>query len=101
MKKLFHRAYHYLIHSLSAKTLHGTHSPFVYDFIEQVVYNPYPFYVFDIIESFRAQLLLNQSSLYVNDFGTGISKQKKVATIANKSLKPTSQAQLLFKMVNG
>lgn len=100
MKKLFHRAYYYLLHSFSAKTLHGTHSPFVYDYLEQVVYNPYPFYVFDIIESLRAQLLLNQNTVYINDFGTGISKKKKVSTIANKSLKPAKQAQLLFKTVN-
>jgi len=100
MKKLFHRAYHYLLHSFSAKTLHGTHSPFVYDFLEQVIYNPYPFYVFDIIESLRAQLLLNSTNIYVNDFGTGASKQKKISKIANNSLKPAKQAQLLFKTIN-
>ena len=100
MKKLFHRAYHYVLHSFTAKTLHGTHSPYVYDFLEQVVYNPYPFYVFDLIESFRAQLLLNQKSIYVNDYGTGVSQLKKISTVANRSLKPARQAQLLFKTIN-
>lgn len=72
----------------------------MYDYLEQVVYNPYPFYVFDIIESFRAQLLLNSTTIYVNDFGTGASKHKKISKIANNSLKPAKQAQLLFKTVN-
>jgi hypothetical protein len=34
------RTYHWLSHYLFSNTLHGTHSPFVYSFLEKVVYQP-------------------------------------------------------------
>lgn len=42
--KLLFRAYHWLLHYSHSNTLHGTHSPFVYSFLEKVVYQHNPSY---------------------------------------------------------
>lgn len=36
--KLLFKAFHWLLHYSYSNTLHGTHSPFVYSFLENVVY---------------------------------------------------------------
>ena len=35
---IFKQTYYYLKYRLHANTLHGTHSPFVYQFLEQILY---------------------------------------------------------------
>ncbi len=42
--KLLFKAFHWLLHYSYSNTLHGTHSPFVYSFLERVVYQESPNY---------------------------------------------------------
>ncbi|MBI2729785.1 MAG: class I SAM-dependent methyltransferase [Sphingobacteriales bacterium] len=83
---------------------HGTHSPYVYDFIEQVLNDDRDFYAYSEIENLRKTLLKEERTIEVQDFGAGSAlintKQRKVADIARYSLKPKKYAQLLFRMVN-
>ena len=66
---------------------HGVHSPFVFSLIEDIFNEKHPYYAFKNIERTRKNLLSDHSSIYVNDFGTGISRERKVSEIANTSLK--------------
>ena len=83
---------------------HGVHSPFVYEFIEKVLNdkNQYEYYL--PIESIRKELLQNNNSIEVEDFGAGSSviktKQRKISAIAASSLKPKKYAQLIFRIAS-
>lgn len=83
---------------------HGMHSPFVYDFIINVLNDDRDFYAYTEIENLRKQLLKDESIIEVKDFGAGSSQlsssQRKASDIARHSLKPKKYAQLLFRMVN-
>jgi predicted O-methyltransferase YrrM len=83
---------------------HGIHSPFLYTFITEVLNDNRQFYAYDKIETLRRQLLNTDKELVIEDFGAGsrkgLTKNRKVAEIANSSLKPKKFAQLLFRMIN-
>ncbi|MBN8785693.1 MAG: class I SAM-dependent methyltransferase [Terrimonas sp.] len=94
---------HYYITAANGKG-HGVHSPFVFDFITNVLNDRRNFYAFSNIEYMREQLLHSTDIIEVQDFGAGSSvmqqKTRKVSDIAKWSLKSRKYAQLLFRMVN-
>jgi predicted O-methyltransferase YrrM len=102
-KKLF-MFNQYVQYRLHAKTTHGTHSPFVFDLLKKVIYNPHSFYAYLDIESCRKQL--SQSKEYINchDLGAGGQdegyKSKPIRKIVKGSVKPAKYGQLLFRLVN-
>lgn len=105
MKKKIFLLYHYFIYQLRAKTTHGTHSPFVFDLLNKVVYNPHTFYVYQTIESCRRQLLSSNEEVRCTDLGAGADIHGKHSTrtvkeIAKRSVKPAKYGQLLFRLVN-
>ena len=79
------------------------HSPFVFEFIKNVLNDKkeYPFY--QPIEKIRKTLLANNDLIEVEDFGAGSAvintKQRVVKHIAASSLKPKKYSQLLFRIV--
>ena len=83
---------------------HGMHSPFVFDFITNVLNDDRNFYAYNEIEKLRLQLLANETTIAIKDFGAGSknikNNQRKIAAIAASSLKPKKFSQLLFRMVN-
>lgn len=83
---------------------HGVHSPFVFDFITNVINDDRHFYAYSFIEDCRQDLLTNNKILTIQDFGAGSSvaksNQRKVKDIARSSLKPKKFGQLMFRMVN-
>jgi len=82
---------------------HGTHSPFVFDFIKNVLNDKSIYPVYQNIEQQRKKLLLNSTLIEVEDFGAGSSviktNQRIVKDIAASSLKAKKYAQLLYRMV--
>ena len=82
---------------------HGIHSPFVFDFIQDVLNNRKGFHPGPYIEAVRRQLLKDDTVLEIQDFGAGsrISqlKTRKVREIASSALKPKKYAELLFRLV--
>lgn len=82
---------------------HGIHSPFVYDFIKNVLNDSTSYPCYQTIEGIRKKMLSNTSIIEVEDFGAGSSviktKKRKVKDIAASSLKPKKYAQLLYRMV--
>lgn len=88
---------------LKAKKLHGVHSPFIYRFSEEVLYNGHKFYAYDAIEFVRSELLNNKEVIEVTDFGAGSrifqSNKRSVKAIARHVLLQPKYGQLLFRMV--
>lgn len=81
---------------------HGIHSPFVYDFIENVLNDKKQYAAYSLIEKQRKLLLSDNTVIDVEDFGAGSSviktSQRQVKDIAASSLKPKKFSQLLFRM---
>jgi len=81
---------------------HGVHSPFVFDFITNVLTDKKKYDSYNKIETQRKKLLANTATIEVEDFGAGSSvfksNQRVVKNIASTSLKPKKYAQLLFRM---
>jgi len=95
--------FRYLLTSSSARG-HGVHSPFVYEFIKQVLNDDRQFHCFDSIERLRDELKCDQTEIDVPDFGAGsrlsAGKKRKISSVASSSLKPKKYAQLLFRLVH-
>jgi predicted O-methyltransferase YrrM len=83
---------------------HGIHSPFIFDFVVNVLNDNRHFYPYDAIESLRSQLLNDKSVLTIEDFGagsaTGSTKQRTVASIAKHAAKNKRLCRLLFRLVD-
>lgn len=83
---------------------HGVHSPFVFDFIKNVLNDKRQFYAYESVEGIRKQMITDDSVLTIKDYGAGsiVSKtdQRKVSSIARTSLKPAKYGQLLFRIAN-
>ena len=92
----------YLLHRLTAKTRHGTHSPFVYKLADEVIYNKRQFAQYNIIEAQRKKLLQNDTMIQVTDLGAGShlnkDRTKKVKEIAKNALKSPALAQLIHRL---
>ncbi len=82
---------------------HGIHSPFVFDFVKNVLNDKKKYECYKIIEPLRKKLLNNNATILVEDFGAGSAvlpfKERKVSAIAASSLKKKKFAQLLFRIV--
>lgn len=93
---------HYYLTASSGKG-HGVHSPFVFDFIKNVLRDKKEYDCYPIIEKQRKQLLQDNTIIEIEDFGAGSSvmksNQRVVKNIATSSLKPKKFAQLLFRIV--
>ncbi|MEO5984765.1 MAG: class I SAM-dependent methyltransferase [Ferruginibacter sp.] len=81
---------------------HGVHSPFVFDFIKNVLNDNAQYPEYDKIEALRKKLLADERMIEVEDFGARLSstlkKIRKVKQIAGTSLKTKKYAQLLFRI---
>jgi predicted O-methyltransferase YrrM len=83
---------------------HGIHSPFVYELVREVLNDKRNYYAYEKIESVRAELLLDQKILHIDDFGAGsiqpAQKEKKISEIAAGSLSSKKFGKLLFRLAN-
>lgn len=94
---------HYYLTASNGKG-HGIHSPFVYDFVRNVLNDHKSYPVYEATEKIRRQLLHDTTTIEVADFGAGSSVIKTntriVQAIAASSLKPKKYAQLLHRIVS-
>jgi len=93
----------YYLHASNGKG-HGIHSPFVFDFVKNVLNDKRHFYLYDKIEQLRKELKSDNNCIEVEDYGAGsvVSKTKHrlIKEIATSALKPVKFGQLMFRMVN-
>jgi predicted O-methyltransferase YrrM len=105
MYTAFQLAKKYLHYHLTASNGkgHGTHSPFVFEFIKNVLNDKREYECYKLIEDRRKTLLNEAAVIEVEDFGAGSSviktNKRIVKNIAQSSLKPKKFSQLLFRMV--
>ncbi len=94
----------YLKHRFTAKSRHGTHSPFVYRLADEVIYDFSIKSDYFIIEQQRKKLFNDDSTITVTDLGAGshLNKNtiKKVSQIAKNALKSPRLAQLIYRLAN-
>lgn len=92
----------YLKHRLTAKSRHGTHSPFVYQLVDEVIYNFNANSDYTGIEAQRKKLLRDHSTVTVTDLGAGShlnrNRTKQVREIAKNALKSPKLAQLIYRL---
>ena len=74
---MFFHLFQFFFHWFSARTLHLIHSPFVYDFCIKVLPNS-PTKVGENIENLRKNLLKDNRSLLLTDFGAGMSGNEAI-----------------------
>lgn len=77
---------------------HGIHSPFVFEFVTQVLQDRAGYPAYGMVEALRASLLRDHSILPVEDFGAGVSSSRSVSSIAVSALKPRKFGQLFFRL---
>lgn len=84
-----------------AVTIYKVQSPFAYRLISDVIQSREVYYDFAAIEAMRKLLRNDNSQINFVDFGAGNKSGKRVVSeIAKTSLAPSSQGQMLFKLVN-
>jgi predicted O-methyltransferase YrrM len=92
----------YLKHRLTAKSRHGTHSPFVYQLVDEVIYDFNSKNEYNGIEEQRKKLLNDDTIITVTDLGAGShlnkNRTKKVREIAKNALKSPRLAQLIYRL---
>lgn len=83
---------------------HGIHSPFVFDFVKNVLNDKRHFYSYEKIELLREKLLNDKTVLTVDDFGAGsvtnATKERSISSIARHAAKGRKLSQLLFRIVH-
>ncbi|MBC8047471.1 MAG: class I SAM-dependent methyltransferase [Fimbriimonadaceae bacterium] len=103
MKKLL-IVWKYLLYKISAKTKYDVHSPFVYNFIADVLEDKKPFYAFEEIEMLRIYLKHSDHVIHVEDFGAGShtmqNPERKISDIARSNLISKKFGELLFRIIN-
>jgi hypothetical protein len=82
---------------------HGIHSPFVYDFVRQVLMDRNWHPDFDQVEKLRSALVKDSRTIKLTDYGAGSGKglqqKKSIPQIVRSAAKPPRLAQLLYRSV--
>jgi len=82
---------------------HGIHSPFIFDFVKNVLNDKRHYYAFDKIEMLREELLSDKTLIMISDHGAGSAGsnqlQRSVSSIVKTAAKSTPLARLLFRIV--
>ena len=100
--KLAKKYLHYYLTASNGKG-HGIHSPFVFDFVKNVLNDKQIYPEYKSIEGLRKKMLKDSTIIEVEDFGAGSSviktNKRVVSAMAASSLKPKKYAQLLYRIV--
>ncbi len=92
----------FLKHRFTAKSRHGTHSPFVYKLTDEVIYDFNFNNDYNSIEEQRKKLYRDDAVIQVTDLGAGShlnkNRTKKVKEIAKNALKSPRLAQLIYRL---
>lgn len=89
----------FIDNQLFGKGANQIHSPFVFDFFNEVIAFPYQFYAFEEIENERLRLLQKKEQIEYQDLGASKKiVQRRISDLASSSLMPPNEAQLLFRL---
>ncbi len=92
---------HYYVTAKNSKG-HGMHSPFVYDFIRNVLNDKQEYDAYATVEALRKNLLQDRRRLVVKDMGAGSASDNKthrsIASIAKRAAKSARLGKLLYRI---
>lgn len=93
----------YLNYRLTAHTEHDVHSPFVYNFYQDLIANAPMFEDFIALEQIRKQLQQNQTTITITDLGAGSKKLnsniRSISDIVQHGIARKKQAEFLYRLV--
>ncbi len=96
--------FRYISYYFRAKTYYKVHSPFVFEFCEEVLEDDRHYYAFELLEGMRKELYKNDRKIHVTDFGAGShvskSNERTISSIAKSAVSPIGQSKMLFRLVN-
>jgi len=94
---------HYYLTAYNSKG-HGMHSPFVFQYILNVLNNRKGYTPPAEIEVVRQHLLRDKRKLFIEDLGagsrTGVAKSRSVQQLARSAVKSAKYSQLLYRLVS-
>ncbi len=104
--RLVQKYLHYYLTAANGKG-HGIHSPFVFDFVRNVMNDRSGYPAYSRIETLRQRLLKDQTILDVEDMGAGGAstgssdtiRRRTIADIARRAAKSPGMGQLFFRIV--
>ena len=89
---------------IKGKSKYYIHSPFVYEFCEQVLFDKKHYYAYDEIEDLRSSLLRSDKEIEFKEFGAGSSMDKsntrKLSSLIKNVSSKKKYGRLLFRIVN-
>lgn len=80
---------------------HGVHSPFVFEFITEILNDKTRYPEYRQVEKLRKKLLADNTPVPVEDYGAGLLQgiaSRSVSTITSNAAKSPKYAQLLFRI---
>ena len=93
----------YLIYLVKSRNEYLIHSPFVYDFVTNVIYKKTSSDINQNIENLRGKLNKNNNYIKITDFGAGslinAKKERKIKDIAKNSAKSKKYGNLIYRIV--
>lgn len=94
----------YLKYYWKADTIYQAHSPFVFNFAEQVLEDDRHFYAFDSVEYLRNILKKNKDRIPITDLGAGSKsnnqQERSIGNIAKNAASRPWQCRTLFRLIN-
>jgi predicted O-methyltransferase YrrM len=101
---ILHHILPYIKYHFTAATKYDVHSPFLYNFITQVVEDKTHYKSYNDLQKLFSALNKNNSTLHIEDLGAGTtyekSKVKTVAAVFNNTALKGKYGKLLFRIVN-
>jgi len=95
-----YRTFDYIEYLLVSDTRHGTHSPFVYGLLEDVLYAKNSNPAWDAIEQIRKEMLQSKSHIELLDMGSGNrSGLRKLSKITHRTARGAKYGRLLHRLI--
>lgn len=86
-----------------AKTKYNVHSPFVFDFVQNVLEDDRLFYAFSEIEAYRSWLKANPTPVEITDFGAGSQvssdNMRSLSSLVKHSANGPYACRLFFRII--
>lgn len=94
------RIKNYIYYLLSSKSRYSVHSPFVFDFIENILRNKSKHEDYQTLDHLRNEMNSNNQIINTTEFGTGkYNPMKPVSFIAKKFAQKAKYQKLLYRLV--